>query len=205
MDPVVDIRTNRDGDDAPSGGVAEAFVVAVEHAEQLDPLADRLLGMMAPLTDGPLRDALSGAAIGHALHPLLTDLPIGFWTSSFMLDLIGGRRGRDTSQLLIALGLASVPLTALAGWSDWATNASHDRPGGPVRRVGVAHAVLNGTATAAYFNSWIARRRGHHARGVAWGLVGATLATGAGHLGGHLVMRLGIGAGPPDAGPEPVR
>lgn len=185
MDPVADNHR--------SNGLPEAFVTAVEHTSALDPLADRLLRLMAPLTGGLTREALSGAAIGHALHPMLTDLPIGFWTSSFMVDLVGGQRGRATSQRLIALGLASVPLTALAGWSDLATGAQHDEPGSPLRRVGVAHALLNGSAAVAYLGSWLARRRDRHVTGLVWGLGGATLATGAGHLGGHLVFRLGAG------------
>jgi uncharacterized membrane protein len=179
--------------------MAEVFVATVEDAQLLDPLADRLVALMSPLTHGRIREALSGAAIGHALHPLLTDLPIGFWTSSFMLDFVGGREARATSQRLIALGLASVPLTALSGWSDWATTATDEQPDGPIRRVGVAHAVLNGSAAAAYLGSWVARRRGRHATGVVWGLVGATLATGAGHLGGHLILRLGVGTAVPSA------
>jgi hypothetical protein len=45
----------------------------------------------------------------------------------------------------------------------------------------------------AYLGSWLARRRDRHVTGLVWGLGGATLATGAGHLGGHLVFRLGAG------------
>jgi len=177
--------------------MAEAFVANVEDAQLLDPLADRLLGLMSPLTRGRVRDALSGEAIGHALHPLLADLPIGFWTSSFMLDFVGGRGARATSQRLIALGLASVPLTAASGWSDWGTTAAREPGDGSVRRVGLAHAVLNGSAAAAYLESWIARRRGRHYTGVGRGIVGATFVTAAGHLGGHLVLRLGVGVADP--------
>ncbi|MEP6623478.1 MAG: (2Fe-2S)-binding protein, partial [Acidimicrobiia bacterium] len=62
---------------------------------------------------------------------------------------------------------------------------------------GIVHAGLNGAASVAYVGSYVARRRGRHGRGVALGLVGATFATAAGHLGGHLLMRLGIGTGDP--------
>lgn len=155
------------------------------------------------------RTLLSGHQLGHALHPMLTDLPIGFWTTSFVLDLVGGSAGRDISRRCIALGLATVPATALAGWSDWSAATasstdetlmadSHKEVTDPaaIRRVGVAHAVLNGSATLAYAASWLARRRGKQATGVAWGLIGATAATAAGHLGGHLVFRLGTGVEP---------
>ena len=41
---------------------------------------------------GPLADLARGTPLGHPLHPALTDLPIGFWTSSLLLDIVGGRR-----------------------------------------------------------------------------------------------------------------
>ena len=53
-----------------------------------DPVADTV---RHTLDRQPLKDALSGTWLGHPLHPLLTDLPIGFWTSAFTLDLVGGR------------------------------------------------------------------------------------------------------------------
>lgn len=164
-------------------------------------------GVVAPLGRGRVRELLSGRALGHSLHPMLTDLPIGFWTSSFVLDLVGGRAGRAASQRFVALGLASVPVTAWTGWSDWLV-ATRDpptpRPDAPidedisaVRRVGITHAALIGATTAAYAASYLARRRGRHPSGIAYGMLGATLATAAGHLGGHLVLRLGVGSGIP--------
>src|SRR5918994_6523804 len=55
---------------------------------------------------GPVKDALSGTWLGHALHPLLTDLPIGTWTSALLLDWLGGKDGRRAADRLIALGIA---------------------------------------------------------------------------------------------------
>jgi nitrite reductase/ring-hydroxylating ferredoxin subunit len=55
------------------------------------------------------------------------------------------------------------------------------------------HAASNTIALACYGASWLARRRGHHVRGVALGLLGAGAATVGGYLGGHLVSALGIG------------
>src|SRR3954466_8335816 len=67
---------------------------------------------------GPVKDPLSGTPLGHALHPFLTDLPIGTWTSSLVLDLFGGRDARPASRRLIAAGvLASLP-TAASGLND---------------------------------------------------------------------------------------
>src|SRR3954462_4689053 len=54
---------------------------------------------------GPVKDALSGTQLGQALHPFLTDLPIGTWTSAAVLDLVGGRDARPAAERLIATGI----------------------------------------------------------------------------------------------------
>jgi hypothetical protein len=104
-----------------------------------------------------------------------------------VLDLIGGRRSRDAAELLVGLGVLSALPTAATGAADWS------RTGDRARRVGVAHALANTSAIALYAWSWRARRRNHHMAGVTLGMLGATAATVGGHLGGHLVLRLGVG------------
>jgi uncharacterized membrane protein len=180
----------------------ETLTRTVEQNAALDAPATRAAAVVAPLGKGTARELLSGRFLGHALHPMLTDLPIGFWTASFVLDLVGGRDGRVWARRFIGLGLVSVPLTAMAGWSDWlaAGDAVEPEDSGDLEamnRVGIVHAGLNGAAAATYFASYRARGKGRHARGVGLGLVGATLATAAAHLGGHLVLRLGVGTGDP--------
>ena len=137
---------------------------------------------------GPVKDALSGTWTGHPLHPVMTDLPIGFWTSSFMLDLVGGARSAAASQRLIGLGILSAVPTAAAGLSDWSDTIGEER------RIGTVHAVANVAALSLYAWSWLARRAGRRGAGVALGLLGATAATAGGYLGGHLVYRQGVGA-----------
>jgi nitrite reductase/ring-hydroxylating ferredoxin subunit/uncharacterized membrane protein len=134
-----------------------------------------------------VKDLASGTHLGHPLHPVLTDLPIGFWTSATVLDLFGGKAARPAARHLVAWGLWSVIPTAWTGGSDWSDTT------GPARRVGFVHAALNLGATAWYASSWLHRRRGRHAIGVAHGLVGAVFASAAGYLGGHLVDDLGVG------------
>jgi uncharacterized membrane protein len=147
---------------------------------------DRVVDAAVPIADRLDRSAgsmLSGEWLGHPLHPALTDLPIGFWTSSFVLDLVGGRRSRDASQRLIGLGILSVIPTAAAGLVDW-KQIKDQRD----RRVGVVHALSNTTATALYVMSWRARRRDRHVVGVLLGFLGAGAATIGGYLGGHLAF-----------------
>jgi uncharacterized membrane protein len=161
----------------------DAAVRRVEHEARLDPLVDRFEPVAATIGKGARGAVLRGEWMGHPLHPLLTDIVIGCWTSSFFLDIVGGRRSRHASQRLIGIGLLSMVPTAAAGAADW--NEMDEQPS---RRVGVAHAVSNTVAGALYFMSWRSRRRGNHLSGVAFGMAGATVATVGGHLGGHLVF-----------------
>jgi nitrite reductase/ring-hydroxylating ferredoxin subunit len=160
----------------------------VERAAFLDRPARALTrAVERAVPPGRVKDALSGTWLGHALHPVLTDLPIGFWTSAWVLDHVGGKRSAPAARTLVALGLLSAVPTAAAGASDWS-----DTTGG-ARRVGLAHAAANTVAFACYAVSYVERRRGRRARGILWGWLGAGAATAGGGLGGHLVGGLGIG------------
>jgi nitrite reductase/ring-hydroxylating ferredoxin subunit/uncharacterized membrane protein len=175
----------------------------VGEREALDPPARKLLDLAhRAIRPGKVRDILSGAFLGHALHPLMTDLPIGTWTSAVLLDWLGGRSARDAADRLIALGLAfSVP-ASVTGMTEWADS----EPGNDeVRRVGAVHAVANVGATALFGASLAARRRGARGSGRLFALAGAGVLAASGHLGGHLAFAEGIGVDqtsfedPPDA------
>src|SRR5207253_746315 len=60
--------------------------------EALDSLAEPLQQVVkAAVPEGSgLKDALSGTWLGHPLHPPLTDVVVGAWTSALLLDLLGG-------------------------------------------------------------------------------------------------------------------
>ncbi len=136
---------------------------------------------------GRLRSTLQGVPIGEPLHPVLTDVVIGAWTSSWFLDLLGGRASRRAARLLVGLGvLAAVP-TVASGAADWIDLGPDEQ------RVGLVHATVNTTATLLYGCSWLARRRGDHGRGARLGLAGAAVATVGAGLGGYLVYRRGTG------------
>jgi uncharacterized membrane protein len=132
---------------------------------------------------GDLRPALQGDWLGHPLHPAMTDLPIGFWTTAMTLDLIGGRRARPIATRMVGLGLLSAPAAFLTGLAEFGTLDDQ-----PTRRVAAAHWAGNAAATATFLLSWRARRHGHPRLGAFLGLVGGTVATGAGVLGGELAF-----------------
>jgi hypothetical protein len=148
-------------------------------------IADRLLG--SPGT----REALRGAWFGHALHPMLTDLPLGAWMCSTLLDVFGGPRSRPAAEGLLVFGLAAALPTAVTGLAEWQATE------GPARRVGVAHAAANAVVLGLYGGSLVARRRGRHGLGVALGLGGGALALVSGYLGGHLSIVDKVGTGNP--------
>jgi uncharacterized membrane protein len=140
--------------------------------------------------DGVVKDALGGAWLGHPLHPILTDLPIGAWTSSVLLDWVGGDHGRPASDRLILIGLLTAGATAASGWSDWAdAEPAHAE----VRRSGLVHAAANGTAVVLMLASYASRKRGARGRGRLLSLAGTGALSVGGWLGGHLTYTLGAG------------
>ena len=162
----------------------DTFLDEIERTSQLDGAADFLLDRVGKtLANGPYGDLLKGKWLGHPLHPLLTDIPIGFWTSGMMLDFLSPKQSRKAATRLIGLGTISAIPAALAGLTD--ASAIEDPA---ERRVAAAHAVGNITATVMFGLSWRARHKDHHARGVMWSLLGSTVATGAGLLGGNLAF-----------------
>src|ERR671935_560345 len=98
---------------------AHEAVGAIASLEALDEPA-RKIGKTVRDTvpAGPVKDALSGTWLGHALHPVLTDVVIGTWLSALVLDATGG--DPDASERLIAAGVVSAVPTAITGASDWA-------------------------------------------------------------------------------------
>src|SRR4051794_5786136 len=150
---------------------------------------------------GPVKDTLAGVPLGHAGHPLMTDLPIGTWTSATLLDLLGGEESRTASRRLIAAGILSSLPAAATGLNDWAdTTPADDR----VRRVGAVHALANVAALGLFTASLAARRAERHGRGVALGLAGMGALSIGGQLGGHLSLAQAVGVDQTafEAGPE---
>lgn len=131
---------------------------------------------------GPAADLARGEPLGHRLHPLLTDLPIGFWTSALVLDVAGGRRSAAAARALVGLGVVTAVPTVIAGVADMPL-LGHRK-----RRVAVVHAASNATATLLFAKSWFARRRGRRLGGVVVGLIAAAVATFGGYLGGWLAF-----------------
>jgi nitrite reductase/ring-hydroxylating ferredoxin subunit/uncharacterized membrane protein len=167
------------------------FTGKLEQAKALDPVADKVSGVVNTLLPGgPIKDALHGTWLGHAVHPLLVALPIGMWSGASLLDLTSRDDGaRLAARRLVGAGILSVAPTVATGWADWSELGAFRRP----KRVGLVHAAANNLTTALYAASWLARRRGHHARGRNLALLGAGGLMVGGYLGGHLAYSQGVG------------
>ncbi len=168
-----------------------ALAARLESVEALDG-PGRTLGrtVRALIPRGAPKEALSGAWLGHAVHPIMTDIPIGAWTSSVLLDWMGGKDSRSASDRLILAGVLAAGLTVATGWSDWADVEERDAA---VRRAGLVHAGANATATALMVGSYLARRRDARGRGKLLSLAGSAALGAGGWLGGHLSYTLGAG------------
>ena len=180
-----------DGDDQLTRGAPPHLVDIVhriEANERLDRAAALVERLSQPLDEPQLKRMLSGAWLGHALHPLLTDFPLGAWMSATLLDLFGGRRSRPAAQGLVAFGVATAVPTVASGLVEWRRTAP------PERRVGVVHAVINGTAATCYARSMIPRARGRGFRAAGWSVAGGLIATVGGYLGGHLSIARKVGS-----------
>ncbi|MDQ2970590.1 MAG: Rieske 2Fe-2S domain-containing protein [Acidobacteriota bacterium] len=170
---------------------------AIGEQAWLDRIADGLQPAVGGFFDGlgpsrrRVKNFLHGTWLGHPLHPVLTDIPIGAWTVTLLLDSLdrgpdrpGLRRAADVS---LALGLAGAVGSAITGLTDW--SATDARP----RRIGVAHALLNSGATLLFAASLFSRRRRRRFTGRGLALAGYFTAVAAGFLGGELVSHEQIG------------
>jgi hypothetical protein len=160
----------------------------------LEPLVQAWFG------SGTRGSVLRGEWLGHAIHPVLTDLALGTWTSASLLDLFGGPDSAAPAQLLVGTGLLAAGPTAWTGWAEWSAIEPRDK------RVGLVHAVTNGAAIGVYAASWLARRRGRHGTGAKLALAGAAIAGVGGYLGGHLTEARKVGSHDPafDDADEPT-
>jgi len=170
----------------------------IDRQRWLEPVADFVQKVVAgsyKLLGKPghdLKTLVHGTWLGHPLHPVLTDIPIGAWTLAVLFDIIyvfqRTQSWGSAADVTIFVGLLAALGAAVTGYTDW--NETVDRE----RRVGIAHGLLNTAAIVIYLVSLIIRVSGG-SRGLAivLALIGyATIVTAA-YLGGELVFSIGTG------------
>ncbi len=134
-----------------------------------------------------LKEALNGRWLGHPLHPALSDLPIGAFGASALLQL--GERAdpglSGAADLLLGAGCVAGVGAAASGLADW-----QDKYGAELE-LGTAHALLNSASLLLFVAALGARRRGGRGVGLALTALGlGGLGAGA-YVGGDLVFRYG--------------
>jgi nitrite reductase/ring-hydroxylating ferredoxin subunit/uncharacterized membrane protein len=138
------------------------------------------------------KDLLNGVWLGHPLHPVLTDVPIGAWTISSLFDVMSLAMGDDdnldrASDMIVGMGVLAACGAAITGIADWSDTS------GSTRRMGMAHALLNVAGLGLNIGSMGLRAGGRRNRGSArlLSLAGYGASTLAAFIGGELVFNLG--------------
>lgn len=138
-----------------------------------------------------VKNLLNGTWLGHPLHPMITDVPVGAWTCTMVLDVASAISGNesleDAADITLATGLAASLGAASSGWADWSDTYGKDRS------TGLLHGLTMASGLVMYLTALILRRSGSRKSGVllsdlAYGVIGA----GA-YVGGEEVYDLGYG------------
>jgi nitrite reductase/ring-hydroxylating ferredoxin subunit/uncharacterized membrane protein len=162
------------------------MISRLEKTTALDGISNRLQSTVQKVAQPrALRDLLHGTWVGHPLHPVLVQVPVGSFMSAAVLDALPGQRKAATT--LISVGTASSVPAIAAGLVDW-SSLSKDQ-----RRVGLVHATANTVALGLYVWSLSARNSGRWGMGRLLAYAGLSVAGAGAYLGGHLSYQQGAG------------
>ena len=153
-------------------------------AERIQPLIRRAVGAHA------VRSALDGVWLGAPLHPAVTDVPIGSWTSALVLDtasaLTGDEALSEAADRTLAVGTRAALPAAITGLNDLRDLR------GQSRQVAMVHALLNTLGLGLTSASLACRRADRRRAARALSASGFLVSAGAAHLGGLLSFGLGV-------------
>jgi len=139
-----------------------------------------------------LKNAMHGVPLGHPLHPVFTDIPIGAWTTALVIDAVAASSGDEgmsrAADVALVVGLVGAAGAAVTGLTDWSETS------GRSRRAGLVHGLLNVAATSLFATAYLLRRRRARASGTSCAIAGYMIAAGSAWLGGDLVygQRVGV-------------
>jgi uncharacterized membrane protein len=171
----------------------------IEEVRGLDAMANPLSAAVRESLDElpQLKSFLKGVWLGHPLHPAITDIPIGAWTTAVVLDATTSDHTDDgytrAAETAITVGLIGAIGSAVTGLTDFSDIK------GKQRRLGLVHGLINLTATGLFAASLASRRSGNRSAGRTYSTVGYMVAMAGAYLGGSLVFREEVGvdaAGP---------
>ncbi len=150
------------------------------------PFGDWLHGVMAALFGRilPVRDFLGGTWLGHPLHSVLTDVPIGALTLVIVFDVLGQPVAADVALLV---GVLAMLASAAAGYADYSTTD------GRARVRATVHSSLMVVSLVVYAVSLAIRASGPSNRAVpiVLSLIGYLILAGGAFVGGDVAYLLG--------------
>ncbi len=174
-----------------------AIASVVENQAWLDALATPLQNWLFKLFGQPgdpnrvVKSMLNGTWLGHALHPVLTDIPVGAWSCTVVLDVASFNAESNgiaqAADIAMALGILGATGAAVTGVTDWSDLDGIDR------RVGLMHGLLNSCILLTNIGSLVLRLTGKRRAGIALSTVGYLATIISAYLGGDLSFAKGIG------------
>ena len=134
---------------------------------------------------------LHGKWLGHPVHPMITDIPLGAWTTAALLDtmeLCGDDQYKKGADAAIAIGLAGAAGAAVTGMTDWTGTTDIER------KTGLIHGLLNIGATALYITSLFLRKKTKsRTTAISLSMLGYGITAVSAYLGGTLVYNKQMG------------
>jgi nitrite reductase/ring-hydroxylating ferredoxin subunit/uncharacterized membrane protein len=169
----------------------------INQQKWLDSVGDPLQKYIGSLYEnsGPtgkqVKNILNGTWLGHPAHPVITDVPVGAWTVTMVLDIIASISGNEglesAADISLATGWVGAAAAAATGFTDWSDTY------GKERSVGLLHGLTMGTSFLAYTVSLLARLGGARSFGIALSNLGYGVMSAGAYLGGDEVYDLGYG------------
>lgn len=142
-------------------------------------------------TGNDVKNFLHGKWLGHPIHPMITDVPMGAWTTAAVLDtmeLFGSKKYKPGADAAVSIGLVGDAGAAITGITDWTGTTEIER------KAGLVHAVLNIGATALYLASFFLRRRKKsRTAAITFSMLGYGITTASAYIGGNLVYNQQMG------------
>ncbi len=142
-------------------------------------------------TGKQVKNLLHGKWLGHPVHPMITDVPLGAWTTAAVLDTIelcGNKQYKKGADAAVTIGLAGAAGAAITGLTDWTGTTDIER------KTGLVHGLLNIGATALYLTSFFLRKKKKsRATAITLSMLGYGITAMSAYLGGTLVYNKQMG------------
>ncbi len=147
-------------------------------ADRVQPVVAKLLASAGPTVG----NILHGTILGHPLHPVITDVPVGAWTVTVALDAVelAGGPAIPGADAALVIGLGGAVGAIASGYADWSD--THEDP----RNLGMAHALLNAAGFALFVAALALRINGRRPAGLIASLAGYGFIGAGAYLGGEM-------------------